>query len=335
MRTTAGSWPGQDTTERPASDARQPRANPGHDFTTLSGQFLAHLAGNRRCSPLTISAYRCDYRKTERLLRQAGHGLDVRSISTGDLQVCLASLGHLSPASIERLVYSLNSFFKWVHQQGIVAVNPALALARPQRAHKVPRQFTRGEADRLMAACETLRERLVIGLLRYCGLRRAELLSLNVSDVAADFSSLRVEGKGRRQRVIPMHDCLKALLQEHLRGLTTEDGALIANHAGKHMSATSFWRLFRRLLGRAGLSTTGLTPHGLRHHFASELIRAGVDVATVAELLGHSNISVTSVYLHSDLTTKRAAINSLAVVPAAIPGGTGPDSRNRGDGNAR
>ena len=84
------------------------------------------------------------------------------------------------------------------------------------------------------------------------------------------------------------------------------------------MSASTFWRMFRRLIRRAGLEHNGLTPHGLRHHFGSQLVKAGVDVATIADLMGHSNISTTSVYLHSDSAAKREAINQLP--PLAAPG---------------
>ena len=198
--------------------------------------------------------------------------------------------------------------------------NPVEDLDRPQRPHRVLQVPSVDEADRLLAACGSSQERLIIALLRYCGLRRSELLGLGVSDIAADYSSLRIDGKGRKERIVPVHDSVKPLLAAHVASLESGEEALIRNRAGKPMSATTLTRLFRRLVRRSGLDGKDVTPHKLRHHFASQLVRAGVDVATVAELLGHSNISTTSIYLHSDPAARRAAVNRLPAMsdpPAA------------------
>ena len=163
-----------------------------------------------------------------------------------------------------------------------------------------------------MAACATPQERIIVGLLRYCGLRRNELLLLDVAGIAADYSSIAVSGKGYKQRAIPLHSDLRQLLRDYIPNLPTdEEQAVIRNQAGNRMSPTSFYRVFRKLLQRAGLADKSLTPHSLRHHFATELIRAGADLATVASLLGHGNVSTTSRYLHTDSATKRTAIGLL------------------------
>ena len=287
-------------------------ATPGYSFPLLSQQFLSHLEVSRRCSPRTIEAYRCDYTKIRLLLAESGHSLDVRQISTGDLQVCIATLGHLAAASVQRLIHALMSLFKHLCRQGILERNPADDLAKPQSSHKLPRVFSQNDAERLMTACETEQEQVIVALLRYCGLRRSELLALDVAGIAADYSSVTVCGKGRQQRAIPLHNDLQQLLRDYIANLSTdEEQAVVRNQAGNRMSPTSFYRVFRKLLQRAALADKGLTPHSMRHHFGSELVKAGVDVATTAELMGHSNISVTSIYLHSDLATKRSAIAHL------------------------
>lgn len=287
----------------------------GYSFGALAEHFLQHMAVARRCSPRTVDAYRSDYRKIHRLLSDTGHNLDVREIATGDLQVCIASLHHLSSASIERLIHSTSSFFGFLVKQGIVDRNPVDGLDRPRRSRKLPRQPSEEAFHRIVGACETLQEHLIVGLLGYSGLRRGEVLSLNVADVAADFSHVRVAGKGNKERVVPLHADLAAIARQHVGGLPPGDGSLIRNRRGNRMGETSLWRLFRRLVRRAGLEDESITPHCLRHHFASQLVRLGVDVVTVAELLGHSNISTTSIYLHSDSASKRAAISRL---PSAL-----------------
>jgi len=290
-----------------------------HCFAELAESFLTYLETNRRCSPRTLAAYRSDYRRIASLLEANGHSLDAREITSGDLEVCTAALNHLSAASVERLIYALASLFRHICRRGIIHTNPVDDLARPQRERKLPRVFTSEEADRLFAACQTSQERLIIALLRCCGLRRAELLAINLADVAADFSCVRVCGKGRRQRDIPLHASLRKLLEEHVANLPDGDEpALIRNSAGKRTSPTTLHRLFQKLLRRCGLADENLSMHSLRHYFATALLRQGTDIATVAELLGHSNVATTSHYLHADSASKRTAIEQL---PALHVGG--------------
>jgi site-specific recombinase XerD len=298
--------------------ARQSAAVYG--FGTIVEHYLGHLRTVRRCSPRTLQAYRSDYAKTAKLLEARGHSMDVREITTGDLELCVAGLGHLAASSVERLIYALASLFGHIHRNGIIDASPVDGLARPQKEHKLPRVFTSEEANRLFGACRTAQEILIVALLRYCGLRRNELLGLDLTDVAADYSSVRVSGKGRKQRDIPVHPSLRELLSTFVDQLEKDQcSALIRNSTGNRMSPTSFYRLFSRLLARAGLAETKLTPHGLRHHFATALLRQGADIATVAALLGHSNVATTSRYVHADAGTKRAAIEKLP--PLHVAGG--------------
>jgi len=299
--------------DRPVLTApkRAPAGSTGPELAAVCDQFLLHLANSRRCSPRTIEAYASDYRKLSRLLAQAGHSLEVPEITTGDLQLCVARLNHLSPRSVERLIYAVSSLFRYLQRLGIVATNPAELVDRPRREHCLRYTPSRAEVGRLLSGCTTPTEFLIVALLSHCGLRRSELLGLNVSDLAADLTSLRVRGKGRKERAIPLHESLREPLRKHLAVLAPDEDALIRNQAGKRMSATTLLRLFARIAGSAGLEKTGLSPHSLRHYFATELLRSGADLATVAELMGHTNISTTSIYLHSDPSTRREAVSRL------------------------
>jgi len=140
-----------------------------------------------------------------------------------------------------------------------------------------------------------------------------------VADLAADLSQLRVSGKGGRERVVPVSSRLREVLRSYLGERDSDDPALIINGTSRRMTETTFYRLFRRILRRAGLAGSGTTPHHLRHAFASGLVQAGVDVCTVSELLGHSNISTTSIYLHASADGKKEAVEKLAFAQEAAP----------------
>ncbi len=143
------------------------------------------------------------------------------------------------------------------------------------------------------------------------GLRRGELLGLDVSSLSADLSELKIRGKGERERIVPIPGQCRAALRRYLDSREAEAPALFLNRAGKRVGTTTFHRWFRRLLRRAGLDGSGLTPHSLRHSYATHLLRAQVDLETIRELMGHSSISVTGRYLATDPSRKRAAVERL------------------------
>lgn len=288
---------------------------------TLVDRFLEHLQRVRRCSSRTGEAYASDYNKLIQRLEAAGHSLDVREITPDHIERCIAELSHLSAASVRRFVYAVRSLFGYLVRLEIVRRNPAEDVPLPQKEQTVPNFFSEAHVEALEAACRDDLETVIVGLLRFCGLRRSELLSLNVDDISASFESLKVDGKGRKERRIPVHHELQDVLRRYIDALPDDDEeALIRNTVGKRMSETSFYRLFNRLMERAGLGDTDLTPHSLRHHFGTALAQAGVDVATIAELMGHSNIQTTSIYLHSSAPSKRQAIEQLSSGPRATAG---------------
>jgi site-specific recombinase XerD len=153
------------------------------------------------------------------------------------------------------------------------------------------------------------------------GLRRGEVLGLNIEDLSAGLDQMLVRGKGNKERVVPLCQALRDLLSAHLDGRGGTCDPLFVGRTGNRTTVTSFIRLFRRLLKRAGLQDEGITPHKLRHAFGTSLVRKGIDVATIADLMGHHNISTTSVYLHASPTTKRAAVDKLQF-------GVGPDEQH-------
>jgi site-specific recombinase XerD len=319
----SGDAPGASDTSQYETSAES-SAIPDFQLPILAERFLEHLQRVRRCSSRTVEAYASDYNKLIDCLGAAGHSLDVREIAPDHIERCIAELSHLSAASVRRFVYAVRSFFGYLFRLEIIRRNPAEDVPLPQKEQTVPKFFSAEQVEALSEACRDDREAVIIGLLRYCGLRRAELLDLNVGDISADLNSITVSGKGRKERCIPVHSELKDVIRRYINDLPDDDEeALIRNTVGTRMSETSFYRLFHRLMERASLGDTDLTPHSLRHHFGSALAQAGVDVATIAELMGHSNIQTTSIYLHSNAPSKRRAIERLG---AASDGTSGDDT---------
>lgn len=151
----------------------------------------------------------------------------------------------------------------------------------------------------------------MVMLLLTTGLRRSELLSLRRVDLSSDLSELRVVGKGNRERAVPIPAQTRKALHECLTQQPEPSQYLFPNRVGRQMGTTTFARIFRRIVARAGLAGSGITPHSLRHAYATQLLHSGVDIKTVQELLGHADLSTTSRYLHSDTHTKQAAVETL------------------------
>lgn len=289
------------------------------DSTLLSAlmrDFLTYIVEYRGHSPATARAYEHDCTRLLAFLNRAGLPCDPGEIGPRDIRLFLASLSGLSASSVRRTLYGVSSFLGYLVEMEIIPKNPAASVDPPKVKRTLPQVPTKQECSRMLGVCQHPAEAAVIGLLALAGLRRSEVLGLDVADVAADLGSLRVDGKGGVQRMVPVSSHLAQLLEAYL---SVRDGstspALLLNEAGNRMQTTTLYRLFGRVLKRAGLQESGITPHSLRHAFATELVRAGVDVATISELLGHSNISTTSIYLHATSETKRAAVEMLRLLP--------------------
>ena len=299
---------------------------------TLPDAFLVHALDYRGYSPATADAYKRDCTRFIEFLEAAGHPLTPEAVTTRDVQLFVSDLSsRVGPSSVRRALYALSSFFGHLCDTEILSRNPAAPVEPPKLKRTLPKFPSETQCECLLAACETPAERLTIGMLMLAGLRRSEALGLNVTDVDATLSQMIIRGKSGRERVVPISSGLRELLSDYLSARDGECEALLVNAAGERMGATTLFRLFRRVLNRASLSASGLTPHSLRHGFATMLVRAGVDIATIAELLGHSNISTTSVYLHATAESKRSAVETL---PFRVASGTADTFSGRDDGVA-
>lgn len=285
-------------------------ANRAH-LDELVHEFLRYLASYRRASPLTTDAYGRDLKRLMHFLQAQGQPLTSDSLEPRNLEAFAVSLSGYAPATINRALNAISSFCSFLVRTGRLDRNAVDGVLKPKKQRNLPDIPGLDDCRALIASAADRRERAMALLLVGAGLRRAELLDLRVSDLSADLCQLTVCGKGSKQRLIFLPEEATAALADYLPTRTAGSDWLFVNKAGARIGNTTFCRMFRRLKRRAGLGDRDLTPHRLRHFYATQLLRSAVDVKTVQELLGHSDISVTSLYLHSGDSAKKAAAAAL------------------------
>ncbi len=208
----------------------------------------------------------------------------------------------------------LETWLATEERSGLSLGNPAAALERPRATRRIPRVFSVEEVERFLAAIDVdtppgVRDRALFELIYACGLRVSEAVALDIGSVRLDDGSVRVLGKGARERIVPLGDVAAAWLARYLHGARGKlrrtrtsagvgaENALFLNQRGGRLSRKGIWKRFNELMTRAGL--TGKV-HTLRHSFATHLLGGGADLRSVQELLGHADITTTQIYTHVD-----------------------------------
>ena len=280
--------------------------------------FVDHLVLERRLSTHTAQAYRTDLGSLAVFLRRAG-----RSLFDADYHLLRRWLAHLGTrgyarTSVARKAAATGTFYGWAARRGMVQANPAALLARPARASRLPSVLKVGEAERLATAptgadAAGLRDRAVLELLYGSGLRVAEACGLDVEDVDLDGQRVRVMGKGAKERVVPMGDFAVQAVAEYLRSgrgaflpraesrAPGGSDALFFNRRKKRMTPRDARAMVQRYV-RVALAGRSVSPHTLRHSFATHLLEAGADIRAVQELLGHASLATTQRYTHVSRT---------------------------------
>jgi integrase/recombinase XerC/integrase/recombinase XerD len=246
-------------------------------------------------------------------------GLRPATVTPKDLRRYAAHLGHdrPAPATVARKLAALRAFFRVMREHGVLAHNPADLLPAPKRPAKLPRVLKPAEVaallDRIPAAKPLeVRDRALFELAYACGLRAEELVALDVSSVDFDAEQVRVEGKGSKTRFIPAGEtALKALaryLERARPALAGGDGepALFLSKSGRRLS-TSDVRRRLRTWERQAADVGGVSPHALRHSFATHLLEGGADLRAIQELLGHASVSTTQIYTRVDSARLKSA----------------------------
>lgn len=273
--------------------------------------FADHLALERGLSDRTVSAYHRDLDRLVEFLLSRGVG-DPSGVSPAHLREYLYHLKDLglAPASIRRAIASTRTYFAFLLGEGVLADDPTDRLEAPGGWRRLPGVLPVETALRLVEAPDPdspvyWRDRAVLETLYSSGMRVSELVGLRLADLDLDEGAARVRGKGDRERMVPLGGAALQALERYLSRIRPGlekgrgEGAVFLNRRGGPLSRMAVWRIVREAADRAGVSQR-VSPHTLRHSFATHLLEGGADLAAVQELLGHADISTTQVYTHLD-----------------------------------
>ena len=274
-------------------------------------QFRDYLRVERGLARSTLEAYTCD---SLRLLRFAlGRDVsDPNGITYSILRDYVAEMVEdgLSMATVARKISSLRTYFSFLVEEGIVDEDPTERLETPRRGRSLPNALSIAEVEALLASVAPEdamadRDLAMLETLYGSGLRVSELIGLRLRNLLLEEGLVQVLGKGSKERLVPLgagaHRALDRYLRESRPRLERGrgEGRVFLNHHGRRLSRMGVWKIVRRYTERAGLERR-VTPHTLRHTFATHLLEGGADLASVQEMLGHADISTTQIYTHVD-----------------------------------
>jgi integrase/recombinase XerC len=305
---------------RPAREAVAGKGVTGPDGAAVE-RFLRYLAVERGASPHTLRSYRADLADCRTFLERRRLGALVEA-EARVLRGYLADLHarQLARTSVARRLATLRSFFRFLVRRGRVRANPALEIRTPRLPKRLPGYLPIDESEALLrepadGVPAGVRDQAVVELLYATGIRVAELAGLDVEDVDLRDGAVRVLGKGQKERVVPVGRKAVAALQGYLAARPASAGPLFRNAAGRRLTVRTLHRIVGGRARAAGLARR-VTPHTLRHTFATHLLDAGADLRVIQELLGHARLSTTQKYTHV------SADRLLAVYDGAHPRAT-------------
>src|SRR5436309_2186425 len=270
-------------------------------------EFLAALKTQRNASEHTVHAYQKDLAN---FINYAGKGLDWRRVEHLTIRGYLSELlgNGLSKPSTARALASLRSFYKWMGREGHVGQNPAALVSTPKLPKKLPRVPTMEEVNGLLDAnlpenaAFPARDRVIFELLYGCGLRNSELVGIQLDDIGWSNEVIRVRGKGKKERLVPLGDAAAAAIREYLPerqriidAKRRSCAALLINLRAGSLTTRSVGRIVKAIAVARGLSPD-VHPHTLRHAFGTHMLEEGADLRAIQELLGHERLSTTQRY---------------------------------------
>jgi len=308
------------------------------DQSSFVDQFVNYLRFERHFSPYTARCYTADLRQyTSHLASDNGASTDPAAqpvdiqlidqrIAGADPVVIRGYLAQLdtlsySPATVARKIATLRSLYKWMHSRGMIGSNPMLMIRTPKQTKRLPKAISVEQIDKLLSMPDnrdTLggRDRAILETLYSTGVRVSELVDLNRGDLDQSEQTLRIRGKGKKERMVPLGSHALAAIRNYLtllepdprftelrqQSMTTAAIPLFVNKNGGRLSSRSVRRKLDKYLAASGLDPS-ISPHTLRHSFATHLLDNGADLRSVQELLGHQSLSTTQIYTH--LSTMR------------------------------
>lgn len=271
--------------------------------------FLTHVKVEKGLSINTVSAYQRDLAKFNTFAQKRKLGLE--NVSRDDLVDFLAGLYRekLESRTVARHLVTMRNFFRFAQIQELIAVDPSLNLESPKIRRTLPGYLRLEEVERLLAQPDAktaagLRDRAMLEVLYSTGLRVSELIGLRVTDLDPKVGCIRCIGKGDKERIVPAGRKALGMVEKYLRdarpkllGKGASSPALFVNRRGMALSRVGVWKILSAYGKRAGLRVA-LTPHMLRHSFATHLLERGADLRSVQLMLGHADISTTQIYTH-------------------------------------
>ena len=280
--------------------------------------FRRYMKLERNFTPNTLDAYMRDIDKLMKYLDEKG--IQATEVSLRDLQGFASGMRGLgiSPRTQCRVLSGVRTFYRFLLTDGYISDDPSELLESPQLGEHLPEVLTTDEVDRLERAVdltkwEGQRNKTIVEVLFSCGLRVSELVNLRLSDLYLDERFVRVLGKGRKERLVPISDSAVRQLRLwfddrcHMDIKPGEEDYVFLNRRGAHLTRTMILIMIKRLGAEAGITKT-ISPHTLRHSFATALLEGGADLRAIQAMLGHESIGTTEIYTHIDTRTLREEI---------------------------
>jgi len=268
-------------------------------------KFFTYLEIEKNYSSHTILNYRIDLEEFAKFIDKT----PIEAIEYPDLRRFLAQLKgrNLKPRSLARKLSSLRSFLKFLQREGVIKTNPAKLLVTPKLDKPLPHFMSEEESVQLIEAPQSgkinsLRDKAIFEVLYSTGIRVSELVGLNVDDVDFFGNIIKVMGKGKKERMVPIGDQALKILKEYLDSRKIDNKFIFVNKGGTRLGDRSVRNIINKYILEQAMSQH-VTPHMFRHSFATHLLDHGADLRSVQELLGHVNLSTTQIYTH--LTTEK------------------------------
>jgi len=286
--------------------------------------FLSYMKIEKIASPSTIYSYNKEIGKFLDYLNYINIS-DINLISTRTVRQYFYYAKEnrsLCQSSISKIIAIIKSFFNYLEEEDITVKNPTRKIKVPKKINKIPSVMSKYEVDLIIRSVDfaplrcrknNVRDKLVLSLLYYTGIRKSELLNLNWTDINLSKSFIIIRrGKGGKDRLIPLHKEVTGLLDQYLEErLPLKTDALIIGEQGRRMGNCSFVNLLKMYFALSGLKRKGYTAHSFRHSFATHLVEAGVDLFKVQKLLGHASLDTTKIYINFNSSQMAKAVGRL------------------------
>ncbi|GEL76094.1 site-specific tyrosine recombinase XerD [Tenuibacillus multivorans] len=275
--------------------------------------FLHFLKIEKGLADNSVASYRRDLKQYTKYLKEVEELEDVQKIERGHIRAFLKflSTNGKTSSSITRMLSTIRSFHRFLIQDYDVSHDATLHIQTPKKERKLPKVLSSQEVETLLDLPGdeplTIRNRAMLEMLYATGLRISELLSLQINDLHLLMGFVRVIGKGGKERIVPLGKHAQKAVEEYVEFARSTfmkqkaTDALFVNHRGSPMSRQGFWKVLKKIAQEKGIKKE-LTPHTLRHSFATHLLENGADLRAVQEMLGHSDISTTQIYTHISKT---------------------------------